>query len=52
MPGLGLNNKYSKTPARLASWAPELGQHTEEILVEILSYSWDDIAKLKEGDVI
>jgi crotonobetainyl-CoA:carnitine CoA-transferase CaiB-like acyl-CoA transferase len=31
--------------------APELGQHTEEILLE-LGYSWENIGKLKEQKVI
>ena len=52
VPGLAFNVTYSKTPARLAGWAPELGQHTEEILTEILGYSWDDITKLKDAEVI
>ena len=28
--------------------APELGQHTETILLEDLGYDWDRIASLKE----
>ncbi|MBI4267128.1 MAG: CoA transferase [Chloroflexi bacterium] len=52
LPGLGFNTMYTRTPARLASWAPELGQHTEEVLVEILGYGWDDIGELKEAGVI
>ena len=43
---------FSKTPCSIRREAPELGQHTEEILTEILSYTWDDIAKLKEAEVI
>jgi len=31
--------------------APELGQHTEEILLE-LGYTWDDITELKNEEVI
>jgi crotonobetainyl-CoA:carnitine CoA-transferase CaiB-like acyl-CoA transferase len=31
--------------------APELGQHTEEVLLE-LGYSWEDIVKLREEEVI
>lgn len=42
----------SKSPGRIAgSKGPELGQHTEEVLLE-LGYTWDDIASLKEGGVI
>ncbi len=31
--------------------APELGQHTEEVLLE-LDYTWDDIASLRESSAI
>ena len=31
--------------------APEHGQHTEEILLE-LGFDWDDIAKAKDGGAI
>lgn len=43
--------KFSKTPASVRSVGPELGQHTEEILLE-LDYSWDDIAELKSQGII
>jgi len=44
--------KFSETPATIRSLAPELGQHTEEILLE-LGYTWDDLAKLKnEGAIL
>lgn len=43
--------RYSETPARIQSAAPELGQHTEEILLE-MGYGWDDIARLQDGGVI
>lgn len=42
---------FSETPAQWQRKAPEFGQHTEEILSEI-GYSKDDIAKLKEEDII
>jgi crotonobetainyl-CoA:carnitine CoA-transferase CaiB-like acyl-CoA transferase len=38
-------------PATIRTPAPELGQHTEEILLE-LGYTWDDIGRLKEQGVI
>ncbi len=43
---------YSKTPANPKGPAPEFGEHTEQILVETLGYSWEDVAKLKEQEVI
>ncbi len=43
--------KFSKNPASLRTACPELGQHNEEILLD-LGYSWDDIAQLKEQGVI
>jgi crotonobetainyl-CoA:carnitine CoA-transferase CaiB-like acyl-CoA transferase len=50
MPGFPLG--FSKTPCSIRREAPELGQHTEEILTEILGYSRGDIAKLKAEGVI
>lgn len=48
-----LNNpiKWSKTPAEIKCKAPELGEHTDEILKEF-GYSEDDIAKMKEAGII
>lgn len=48
---LGFPWAFDKTPAAISREAPELGQHTEEILLE-LGYTWDDIAVLKEEKVI
>lgn len=39
--------RFSDTPARSGATAPELGQHTEEVLLE-LGYSWDDISQMSE----
>ena len=36
------------TPSGPGEWAPELGQHTEMIIVEELGLDWDRIAELKE----
>lgn len=41
----------SATPATIRTPAPELGQHTEEILLE-LGYDWEDITALKNEEVI
>ena len=45
-------NIYSETPAGIWREAPELGQHTEEILVDELGYTWEDIGRLQEGGAI
>jgi len=50
MPGFPIS--FSKTPWYIGRPAPELGQHTEEILLDILGYTWEDIAKFKEQEVI
>jgi crotonobetainyl-CoA:carnitine CoA-transferase CaiB-like acyl-CoA transferase len=39
------------TPIKPESWAPELGQNTEEILQE-LGYDWDRIIKFKDSGAI
>ncbi|MFC2040879.1 CaiB/BaiF CoA transferase family protein [Chloroflexota bacterium] len=43
--------KFRQNPASVRTPAPEVGQHTEEILLD-LGYSWDDISRLKEQGVI
>ena len=42
----------SKTPGALRLLAPQFGQHTEEVLMKVLGYTWDDIGRLKESEVI
>ena len=32
--------------------SPEFGQHTEEVLTEVLGYSWEEIGRLREEEVI
>ena len=43
--------KLSQAPATLRRHAPEFGEHTEEVLLEI-GYSWDDIEQLRACGVI
>ena len=50
MPGFPVG--FSRTPCSVSGGAPELGQHTEEVLVDILGYTWEDIAILKKEEVI
>lgn len=43
--------QFSKTPVGPRASAPEMGQHTEQVLEEI-GYSWDDIVRYKEQGLI
>ncbi len=43
--------QFSATPSRVSSPAPELGQHTEEVL-SAAGYSSEEIARFKEGKII
>jgi crotonobetainyl-CoA:carnitine CoA-transferase CaiB-like acyl-CoA transferase len=47
----GIPVKLSETPGKVEKLAPELGQHTEEVLMELCGYTWDDLAKLREEGV-
>jgi crotonobetainyl-CoA:carnitine CoA-transferase CaiB-like acyl-CoA transferase len=48
----GMPISLSKTPGKVRTLGPELGQHTEEILTEMLGYSWEDVVELKEQGAI
>ncbi len=43
--------RFSETPASIKSTAPEIGQHTEEILLDA-GYSWEAMIELKDKGVI
>ena len=49
---LGSPLQFSKTPAEIRAEAPQFGQHTEEILMEVGGYTWEEITQLKEEEVI
>ena len=49
---VGVPVRLSKTPGDPKGAAPEFGEHTERILTELLDYSWEDVARLREEEVI
>lgn len=49
---VGIPVKLSKTPGQIRMPAPEFGQHTEEVLIEIGGYSWEELEKLREDEII
>jgi len=49
--GVATPADFYGTPWQPQGYVPELGQHTEEILLE-LGYDWDKIVALKEGGAI
>ena len=49
---VGVPVRLSKTPGDPKGAAPEFGEHTEHILTELLEYSWEDVARLREEEVI
>jgi len=49
---IGMPVKLSETPGEPRGHAPELGEHTETLMTGLLGYSWEDVARLKEANVI
>jgi len=47
LPTVGVPVHLSRTPGSVRHVAPELGQHTEEVLLEA-GYDWDDISSLRD----
>ena len=48
----GMPVSFSGTPSGVRYCAPGFGQHTEEVLMDVLGFDWDGIAKLQEEEVI
>jgi crotonobetainyl-CoA:carnitine CoA-transferase CaiB-like acyl-CoA transferase len=49
---LGCPFRLSETPGQVREVAPELGQHTETVLTEVLGYRWDEVTALRERGAI
>ena len=49
---LGLPVALSETPGEVRAEAPEFGQHTEEVLLELGGYTWEEISELREKGAI
>lgn len=48
----GIPFSLSVTPGSVRRAAPQFGEHTEEVLIEVGGYTWDEIARLREQRVI
>ena len=44
--------KFSDSEVKPRGAAPEMGQHTEQVLVDELGYSWDEVESLREDGAI
>lgn len=49
---IGFPVEFTQTPMTLRQPAPDLGQHTEEVLTELCGYSWEEVAQLREKEVL
>jgi crotonobetainyl-CoA:carnitine CoA-transferase CaiB-like acyl-CoA transferase len=49
---LGFPVRFSETPFSLRRRAPEHGEHTEEVLTEVLGLDWDQIGHLRDKGTI
>ena len=52
VPICGIPVRMSKTPGKVVTRAPRVGEHNREIYQDLLGYSEEKIAKLKTDDVI
>ncbi|MCM2252805.1 MAG: CoA transferase, partial [Ramlibacter sp.] len=43
---------FSATPIKVEGQAPQFGQHTEEVLLDVCGLDWDRIQELRDKQVI
>ncbi|HSW58689.1 MAG TPA: CoA transferase [Dehalococcoidales bacterium] len=48
----GFPMKFNKTPAQVSRCAPVFGQHTEDVLMEVLGCNWEEMEQLRSAEVI
>jgi CoA:oxalate CoA-transferase len=48
----GFPYKFSQTPAAVRLPPPLLGEHTEEVLIDLLHYTPEEVAALRGGEII
>jgi crotonobetainyl-CoA:carnitine CoA-transferase CaiB-like acyl-CoA transferase len=49
---VGLPVGLSETPGSVRTPAPQLGQHTEEVLLDVLGWDWERIGDLRAKEII
>lgn len=49
---VGIPIQLSRTPGQVRAPAPQFGQHTEEVLLDVAGLNWEEIGELKERGVI
>ena len=49
---VGIPVGLSETPGSIRRVAPELGQHTEEVLIDVLGWDWERIGALRDNEII
>jgi formyl-CoA transferase len=49
---VGITVDLTETPGQAKNAAPELGQHTEEVLIELAGLGWEELGHLKDARVI
>ena len=50
--GVGIPVKFSDTPGKIRRHAPLLGEHTEEILLDVAGFSEDEVRELQESGAV